>query len=69
MTLKEYRDLFAKDENGCFTNLIIPADDEYGELNLIGKPPLEFTVDEVIRMKKYASDMFETVTDVPRRDD
>ena len=27
MTRKEYKELFAKDENDCFINLIIPACD------------------------------------------
>ena len=43
MTRKEYRELFAKDENDCFINLIIPARDSEPELNLIGKKPEKFT--------------------------
>lgn len=63
MTRKEYRELFAKDENDCFINLIIPARDSEPELNLIGKKPEEFTLDEIIRMKKYSSEMHETIVD------
>lgn len=31
------------------------------ELNLIGKLPSEFSIDEIIRMKRYSADMFEQV--------
>lgn len=63
MTRKEYKELFAKDENDCFINLIIPACDSEPELNLIGKNPEEFTLDEIIRMKKYSFEMHETIVD------
>lgn len=63
MTRKEYRELFAKDENDCFINLIIPANDSEPELDLIGKRPEVFTLDEIIRMKKYSSEMHETIED------
>lgn len=61
MTHKEYRELFAKDENDCFINLIIPAQGSEKELNLIGKKPEDFTLDEIIRMKKYSSEMYEKI--------
>lgn len=61
MTHQEYRKMFARDENDCFINLIIPANDEDEELNLIGKHPEDFTKDEVIRMKKYSFEMYEKV--------
>ena len=63
MTHKEYRKLFEKDENDCFINLIIPACGSEPELNLIGKKPEEFTLNEIIRMKKYSSEMYETIED------
>lgn len=63
MTHAEYRELFAKDENDCFINLIIPAQGDEKELNLIGKRPEEFTLDEIIRMKKYSIEMHEKMID------
>lgn len=61
MEYKEYLELFRVDNQGAFVNLIIPASNGEEELNLIGKLPKDFTIDEIIRMKKYSSDMFELV--------
>lgn len=61
MEYKEYLELFRIDNQGAFVNLIIPASNGEEELNLIGKLPSEFTIDEIIRMKKYSADMFEQV--------
>lgn len=61
ISYEEYKKIFAKDENGCFINLIIPKDDENEELNLIGKNPSEFSVDEIIRMKKYSGQLYRKV--------
>ena len=61
MEYKEYLALFRVDSQGAFVNLIIPASNGEDELNLIGKLPSEFTIDEIIRMKKYSADMFEQV--------
>lgn len=61
ITYSDYKKLFQRDENGSFVNLIIPASNYEEELNLIGKLPKDFSVDEVIRMKKYSADMFEMV--------
>ena len=61
MEYKEYLELFRVDSQGAFVNLIIPASNGEEELNLIGKLPSEFTIDEIIRMKKYSADMFELV--------
>lgn len=61
MEYKEYLELFRVDSQGAFVNLIIPASNGEEELNLIGKLPSEFTIDEIIRMKKYFADMFEQV--------
>ena len=63
MTFNEYRELFAQDENHCYINLIIPAQDGEKELNLIGKKPEDYTLDEIIRMKTYAYELYETVVD------
>lgn len=54
MEYKEYLELFRVDNQGAFVNLIIPASNGEEELNLIGKLPSEFTIDEIIRMKKYS---------------
>lgn len=61
MEYKEYLELFRVDSQGAFVNLIIPASNGEEELNLIGKLPSEFSIDEIIRMKKYSADMFEQV--------
>ena len=61
MTYQEYSELFRRDENGRFINLVIPANDRHGELNLINKAPEDFTLDDVIRMKTYANLMFKSV--------
>lgn len=62
ISYKEYKRLFERDEDGSFVNLIIPKS-EYGEeeLNLIGKHPRDFTLGEIVRMKKYSAGMFELV--------
>lgn len=61
MEYKEYLELFKVDSQGAFVNLIIPASNGEEELNLIGKLPKDFSIDEIIRMKKYSADMFEQV--------
>lgn len=61
ITYSDYKKLFQRDENGSFVNLIISASNHEEELNLIGKLPEDFSVDEIIRMKKYSADMFELV--------
>lgn len=61
MEYKEYLELFRVDSQGAFVNLIIPALNGEEELNLIGKLPSEFSIDEIIRMKRYSADMFEQV--------
>lgn len=61
MTYSEYRRLFEKDENGRFVHLVIPASQSGPEIDLRGKLPSDFTVDEIIRMKKYSGQMYKTV--------
>ena len=61
ISYEEYRKIFAKDENDCFINLIIPKDEENEELNLIGKKQSELTLDEIIRMKKYSGQLYRKV--------
>lgn len=61
ITYSEYKRLFEQDEDGSFLNLIIPKSVDGEELNLIGKHPRDFTLGEIVRMKKYSADMFELV--------
>ena len=62
---KEYRELFEQDENKAFVRLIIPKDDYTGEaeLNLIGKLPQDYSLDEIIRMKTYSSNIYDHIID------
>lgn len=61
MTYQEYLELLRKNEDGSYVNLIIPATDTEKELDLRGKRPLNYTLDEVIRLKKYVSSLFDLV--------
>lgn len=61
ITYEEYKKIFEKNDDGSFKNLIIPKDENFDELNLTGKLPESFTVDEVVRMKKYVNKMFNMV--------
>ena len=61
MTYAEYRKIFEKDEEGRFINLIIPASQFGPEMDLRGKLPSDFSVDEIIRMKKYSGEVYKTV--------
>lgn len=61
ISYQAYREMFKQDSEGKFLNLIIPENKNENELNLIGKAPSEFTVDEIIRMKKYAASVFENI--------
>lgn len=61
ITYSEYKRLFEQDEDGSFLNLIIPKSVDGEELSLIGKHPRDFTLGEIVRMKKYSADMFELV--------
>lgn len=61
ITYEEYKKIFEKNDDGSFKNLIIPKGEIFDELNLTGKLPESFTVDEVIRTKKNANKMFNMV--------
>ena len=61
MTREEYIELFKVDDNRAFINLIIPKDEFGEELNLIGKLPKDFTLEEIIRMKKYSQKLFKEI--------
>lgn len=59
MTIKEIDALFATDQEDRFINLVIPKDKLGDELNLIGKKRMDLDLDEIIRVKKYASFLYE----------
>lgn len=61
ISYEEYKKAFEKDKEGCFINLIIPRDEQNEELNLIGKNPSEFSIDEIVRMKKYSEQLYKKV--------
>ena len=58
---KEYKRVFEQDEEGSFRNLVIPKSVYGDELNLIRKHPRDYTLGEIVRMKKYSAEMFELV--------
>lgn len=55
MTRAEIDKLFSTDEEDRFIELVIPEKGEFPELNLIGKKRLELSLDEVVRLKQYAT--------------
>ena len=57
MLKEELELIFATDEEGRYINLIIPANELFPEMNLSGKKPLELSIDEVVRIKKYAQEL------------
>lgn len=61
ITYQEYKKLFQQEEDGSFVNLIIPKSVDGEKLNLIGKHPRDYTLGEIVRMKKYSDEMFELV--------
>ena len=63
ITREEFDRMFAKDENGCYTNLIIPAMYDYPEMNLIGKKPEDYIIDEIVHSKKYRQFMHDKIID------
>ncbi len=67
ITKDEYYKMFEKDNNDAFLRLIIPANEPTNdyplELNLIGKLPQDYTIDEIVRMKKYSQKMFDKIID------
>ena len=63
ITREEFDRMFAKDENGCYTDLIVPAMYGYPEMNLIGKKPEEYTIDEIVHSKKYRQFMHNKIID------
>ena len=61
ISYKEYKRMFQQEEDGSFVRLIIPKSVDGDELNLVGKHPRDFTLGEIVRMKKYSAEMFELV--------
>lgn len=61
ITYEEYLSTFEKDKNGKYMHLIIPETELSAEINLIGKTDAEFTLDEIIKMKQFASRLFALV--------
>lgn len=61
ISYKEYKRLFEQDDDGSFVNLIIPKSVDGEELNLIGKHPRDYTLGEIVIMKKYSAEMFDLV--------
>lgn len=59
MTVLEVDELFKTDSDGRFLNLILPNDKLGEEINLIGKSRLELPLATVVRIKKYASKLYE----------
>lgn len=71
-TLEERNKLFEKDADGAFINLVIPSDyikqimpkeemlenKEIKDLDLRGKKPEEYSLDEIVIMKKYSADIY-----------
>ena len=63
MQLKEIEAIFATNSEGKYINLIIPASGDFPEMNLTGKTKLELSLDEIVRLKKYAGELFSSITD------
>ena len=61
ITYADYLNAFAKDEHGKYINLKIPSNEQSDELILIGKTDAEFTLDEIIKMKQFAAQLFAMV--------
>lgn len=62
----DYKSMFEKDDNEAFTKLIIPASyssELKKDLNLIGKLPKDYSLDEIVIMKKYAGYVYNHVLD------
>ena len=61
ITKEEFERMFETDENGCYVNLIIPAMEGFPEMNLIGKRPEEYTVEEIAHSKTYRRAMYDRI--------
>ena len=61
MTVDEYKNLFEKDDSGCYINLVIPKYKDKPQLNLIGRKQEELSIDEIIRVKQYSGFLFDSI--------
>ena len=61
ITYAHYKEMFRKDADGCYVHLVIPGSVDLPQLDLSGKRPEDYTVEETIRLKKYAGKMFRLV--------
>lgn len=61
ITYAQYKQMFRKDADGCYIQLVLPGSADLPELDLSGKRPEAYTVEETIRLKKYAGKMFRMV--------
>lgn len=61
MNRKEINVIFETDKEGRFLHLVIPPDGEQPQIDLSGKSRLELTIDEVVRIKKYSSKLYEEI--------
>lgn len=61
MTREDVKKIFQTDEEGRFVHLIIPPIGEFSEIDLTGKKRLELSLDEIVRVKKYASELYSKV--------
>lgn len=64
ITKEEYNELFAKDKDRCYINLIIPAMNGYPEMNLIGKKPEDYSIEEIAHSKTYRRIMREKIIEI-----
>lgn len=55
--------LFKLNEEGAFENLLIPKDKLGEPLDLRGKKQIDLSLEESIRMKKYAAYLYENASD------
>lgn len=63
MTYEEYKTMFLTDQEGKFVSLILPPEKKTGkpQLDLRGKAFKDLSIEDVVRAKKYAAEVFEKV--------
>lgn len=61
MNIRDIEEIFATDSEGKYIKLIIPATADMPEMDLSGKTKLELSLDEVVRLKKYAYELYSSV--------
>lgn len=58
LSIQEVDRMFETDEEGCFKELVIPEDNFGPELVLTGRKMDELGRKEIIKLKKYAGDLY-----------